>query len=87
MCAAYQMGKAGGFRLVDLYFNNTGFDIRSLPATKHELISAGLKAEDFKETSVGDVRIIITDSHPMTDIEEDHFVIEISSIYLNWRKP
>jgi len=49
MCAAYQMGKAGGFRLVDLYFNNTGFDIRSLPATKHELISAGLKAEDFKE--------------------------------------
>ena len=45
------------------------------------------KAEDFKETSVGDVRIIITDSHPMTDIEEDHFVIEISSIYLNWRKP
>ena len=40
-------------------------------------------ADVFKETSVGDVRIFITDSHPMTEIEEDHFVIEISPIYLN----
>ena len=43
-------------------------------------------ADDFKETSVGDVSIFITDSHPMTDIEEEHFVIEISPIYLKWRK-
>lgn len=40
-------------------------------------------ADDFRETSVGDVRIFITDSHPMTGIEEEHFVIEISPIYLN----
>ncbi len=38
---------------------------------------------DFRETSVGDVCIFITDSHPMTGIEEEHFVIEISPIYLN----
>ncbi len=42
-------------------------------------------ADDFNETYVGDVRIFITDSHPMTDIEEEHFVIEISPIYLKWR--
>ncbi len=41
-------------------------------------------ADDFKETSVGDVQIIITDSHPMTDIEDDHFVIEVSPIFLKW---
>ena len=40
--------------------------------------------EDFKESSMGDVRMFITDSHPMTDIEEDHFVIELSPIYLKW---
>ena len=40
--------------------------------------------DDFKETSLGDLRVFITDSHPMTNIKEDHFVIEISSIYLKW---
>ncbi len=42
------------------------------------------KADDFEDTSVGDVSIFITDSHPMTDIEEDHFVLEISPVYLRW---
>ena len=41
-------------------------------------------ADDFRETSIGDVRVFIADSHPMTDIKEDHFVIEISPIYLKW---
>lgn len=39
-------------------------------------------ADDFEETSIGDAQVFITDSHPMTDIKEAHFVIEISSIYL-----
>lgn len=41
-------------------------------------------ADEFKETYIGDVRAFITDAHPMTGIEEDHFVIEISPIYLKW---
>jgi len=41
-------------------------------------------ADDFKETSIGDVSMFITDSHPMTDIQENHFMIEISPIYLKW---
>jgi len=41
-------------------------------------------ADDFEETSVGNVRVLIAGSHPMTDITEDHFVIEVSPIYLKW---
>lgn len=41
-------------------------------------------ADDFTEASVAGVQVFITDSHPMTDITEDHFVIEMSSILLRW---
>lgn len=34
-------------------------------------------AEGFEETAADDMDVFITDSHPMTNIEEDHFVIEI----------
>ena len=40
--------------------------------------------DDFKETSIGDLSVFITDSHPITNIKVDHFVIEISPIYLKW---
>ncbi len=43
-------------------------------------------ADDFRETSIGDVRVSVTDSHPMTDIKEEHFVIEISPVYLKWNE-
>ena len=42
------------------------------------------KADEFKESSVGKARVLITDSHPMTGIMEDHFVIEISPVFLKW---
>ena len=42
------------------------------------------KAEGFKEIDIGEVHIFVTDSHPMTDIMEDHFVIELAPIRLNW---
>ncbi|MCR5793873.1 MAG: hypothetical protein K6G61_00825 [Solobacterium sp.] len=41
-------------------------------------------AGDFRETSVGDARVCIADSHPMTDITGDHFVIEVSPVSLKW---
>ena len=40
--------------------------------------------DDFKETMIGEVRAFIADSHPMTDIMEDHFVVEIAPVYLRW---
>ena len=38
----------------------------------------------FKSADVTGVHIGIADSHPMTDIEEEHFVIELSPIKLKW---
>ena len=38
----------------------------------------------FKETIISNVSIQIAKSHPCTDINEKHFVIEISPIILNW---
>lgn len=40
--------------------------------------------ESFKESKVGDVTITLVDSHPTTDIEGEHFVIEIYPIVLKW---
>ena len=40
--------------------------------------------DDFEETSAGSVSITVTDSHPMTDIKEAHFVIEASPVFLDW---
>ena len=42
------------------------------------------KEDGFKETDIGKVHVFVTESHPMTDITEDHFVIEVAPIYLNW---
>lgn len=42
--------------------------------------------EGFKESKVGDVTITLADSHPTTDIEWDHFVIEIYLIVLKWNE-
>ena len=41
-------------------------------------------ASHFKETSIGDAQVFVTDSHPMTNISEEHFVIEITPITLRW---
>ncbi len=40
--------------------------------------------DDFKRTTISDVEIDITESHPSTNIKDEHFVIELSSIYLRW---
>lgn len=39
-------------------------------------------ADDFRQVSIENADIFITDSHPMTDVKEDHFVIEISPVLL-----
>jgi len=38
----------------------------------------------FCETDISGVRIGIADSHPMTDISADHYVIELSPVKLKW---
>ncbi len=41
-------------------------------------------AADFKSEDVNGVHIDIADSHPMIEIDEEHYVIEISPIRLKW---
>ena len=36
--------------------------------------------EQFRETRVGDVEIRVTDTRPMTDIAQEHFVIEVAPV-------
>ena len=39
---------------------------------------------DFKSTIVNETRIDIVETHPSTEISEEHFVIEIEPIKLRW---
>ncbi len=41
-------------------------------------------ANRFMETGIGSVRVCLAESHPITGIRKDHFVIEISPVYLPW---
>ncbi len=41
-------------------------------------------SEDFCEVTVDSVDVSIANSHPATDIEEEHFVVEIGRIRLKW---
>lgn len=41
-------------------------------------------SKDFIKTEMNDVVIQIAESHPMTGILEEHFVIEVSPITLKW---
>lgn len=45
-----------------------------------------VSTEGFKESKVGDVTITLTDTHPTTDIDGEHFVIEIYPIVLKWNE-
>ena len=97
-CRNYVMEIKTAYPALTAYLSNLGVDIEKpfevIPIGPAEGIMyySGVQyviigsADDFTETSVGGVQVFITDSHPMTDIEEDHFVIETSSILLRWNE-
>lgn len=39
---------------------------------------------DFRETCINDIGFAVADSHPATDIDGEHFVIEMGPVYLKW---
>ncbi len=41
-------------------------------------------SEGFCEVTIDSVEVSIADSHPATDIEEEHFVVEIGLTRLKW---
>lgn len=42
------------------------------------------ESDDFVKTVIGSVNVDIADTHPSTQINEDHFVIQIYPIRLKW---
>ncbi len=57
------------------------FDRETIMYTMAKYVVMGT-SNGFENTKINDVDIHITDSHPMTNITEPHFVIEICPIYL-----
>jgi len=41
-------------------------------------------ATNFKNENIEGAHICIADSHPTTDIDKEHYVIEIYPLRLNW---
>lgn len=79
---------------LDKYLENIGVDIEKpfetlqleekdgyIEYASAQYIVIGSR-EGFKESKVGKTTITLADSHPTTDIEEVHFVIEIYPIVL-----
>lgn len=76
------------------YLNQLGVDIEkpfeAMPAdlVNGMMLYSGAQyvvfgaVDNFKETVIGSVHVFVTDSHPVTNIEEKHFVIEVAPIYL-----
>lgn len=97
-CQNYIREIKAGYPQLAEYLNRAGVDIEkpfeAIPVGPVDgmMLYSGVQyvimgtADDFHETSIGDVTVSVTDSHPMTEIEEDHFVIEASPIYLKWNE-
>ena len=95
-CRNYRFAIQGAYPILSDYLAEMGVDIEkpfeTIPLEPHEgsieyiavqYVVMGNRS-DFKAAVVSGVNIGIADSHPMTDIEEEHFVIEISPIKLRW---
>ncbi len=93
-CKNYVKKIKASYPLIDDYLSQFGIDItkpfETAPVDFDEdtimylmaqYIVMG-KSDGFEDTKINDVEISITESHPMTNITEPHFVIEICPVYL-----
>ena len=96
-CRNYYKEVKGTYPILAEYLQKAGIDIEKpfeawpldpdadgnieYPAVQYIVMG---KQYNFHETVVSGVHIGIADSHPMTNISEDHFVIEISPVKLKW---
>lgn len=95
-CRNYRKEVQGAYPELSDYLAGLGVDVRkpfeTMPLEPHEgtieYISAQYvvmgNAADFKGGDACGVHIGIADSHPMTGIGEEHYVIEISPMKLKW---
>lgn len=95
-CRNYYKEIKGAYPVLSEYLSGMGVDIgkpfEAMPLDPYEgtieyiavqYIVMG-NASDFERADVSGVHIGIADSHPCTDIDEEHFVIEIRPIKLKW---
>ena len=88
-CRNYANGIKAALPALTAYLNHLGVDIEKpfevlpLDESTDYMEYLGVQyvvignAKDFEKTTVGDMEVIKTDSHPATGICEEHFVIEI----------
>ena len=95
-CQNYVAEIKAAYPLLTHYLDSMGVDIEkpfeTMPLEPYEgyilyigtqYVVIGSK-EGFVQTKIEDVTIDIADSHPVTDIREEHFVIEADEIKLKW---
>ena len=96
-CQNYVKNIKISYPLVSNYLQNIGVDIEkpfetspSGPAPDGVIYYFGTQyivlgsKDDFKKAKISDVCIYIAESHPVTDVIEEHFVIETDILHLKW---
>ena len=95
-CRNYYREIRGAYPELSAYLAGMGVDIEkpfeAIPIELYEDKMMYMGAQyivmgqdtDFQETEVSGVHLSVAESHPTTEIEEDHFVIEVSSVTLKW---
>lgn len=96
-CRNYMRRIKAAYPLVAEYLQTMGVDIEkpfeAMPLPPHpagtieysgvQYIVMGT-GDGFKKAALDGVNIVMAESYPYTDIEEDHFVIELAPITLKW---
>lgn len=93
-CKNYVKEIKKSYPLIDDYLSKFGIDItkpfetapvdfdeETIFYTMVQYVVMGT-SDGFENTKINDVDIWVTESHPMTNITEPHFVIEICPVYL-----
>lgn len=96
-CQNYYRQIKGAYPALSEYLSHLGVDIEKsyfpMPCdpdkTGMTKYVAGLyiifgTPDDFVKTTVGSVQVDIARIYPPIEIEEDHFVVEVSPIFLKW---
>ena len=84
-CRNYYKGVKETYPELSDYLARMGIDIEkpleTMPLEPYEAMG---NATNFKNENIEGVHICIADSHPTTDIDEEHYVIEIYPLRLKW---
>lgn len=95
-CKNYREKIKKSYPNLEIYLKKLGVDIEKpfetcplepesgiLEYTLVQYVVFGNKS-DFKKTRIGHINIDISEDYPSTDILEEHFVIEIGPVFLQW---